>query len=110
MKRLPIVFSNQQFEALSALLPLLRADANLYRRYTYTPQDPLPIPIQAFGGVDDPNISIEQLDAWRSHTASGFGMKQFPGGHFYLDSPSQHEFLDDFANDMALVCCLLTEG
>jgi surfactin synthase thioesterase subunit/glycosyltransferase involved in cell wall biosynthesis len=95
--------------ALHALLPQLRADASLYRRYVYTGRDPLAVPIQAYGGSTDPNISAGQLDAWRSHTTAEFAMKQFTGGHFYLDSPSQRAFLDDFANDLALVCCMLSE-
>jgi surfactin synthase thioesterase subunit len=96
--------------ALNALMPQLRADTSLYRRYIYQPHEPLPIPIQAFGGLTDPNIGLPQLEAWKAHTTADFGLKQFAGGHFYLDSPSQHEFLDEFANDLALVCCMLTES
>ncbi|HEY3741371.1 MAG TPA: thioesterase domain-containing protein [Bryobacteraceae bacterium] len=96
-------------DALDTLLPQLTADASLYRRYVYTPRDPLAIPIQAYGGLSDPNIKAEQLEAWRVHTTGDFAMTQFPGGHFYLDSPSQQVFLDHFSNDLALVCCLLSE-
>ena len=95
---------------LQALLPQLRADASLYRRYIYQPHDPLDVPIQAYGGLTDPNISHEHLQAWNTHTTADFALQQFPGGHFYLDSSSQPEFLEAFANDLALVCCMLTEA
>ena len=110
VKKLEGVPANVNDAAIAALLPQLRADTSLYRRYIYTPCDPLNVPIQAYGGLTDPNISAGQLNAWRVHTTRDFGMKQFPGGHFYLDSPSQHDFLDELADDLALVCCMLTES
>ena len=102
--------ANVDDASLNALLPQLRADTSLYRRYSYAPREPLPVPIEALGGTRDPNISLEQLNGWQQHTSAGFASKQFDGGHFYLDSPSQREFLDHLANDLALVCCLLTEA
>jgi len=96
--------------AVNALLPQLHADTSLYRRYVYAPQAPLDVPIQAFGGTSDPNISLAQLESWEMQTAAGFGVRRFPGGHFYLDTPSQREFLDSLADDLALVCCMLTES
>lgn len=67
-----------------AILPALEADAALYRNYIYTEDAPLPIPIRAYGGVDDPNVRREHLDAWAEQTSSSFAAHQFPGGHFYL--------------------------
>ena len=94
---------------LTPVLPQLRADASLYRRYIYQSHDPLDTPIQAYGGLTDPNISAAQLNAWKAHTKAGFAMQQFDGGHFYLDTPSQHAFLTALADDLALVATLITE-
>jgi medium-chain acyl-[acyl-carrier-protein] hydrolase len=73
-------------EALRFVLPALRADARLYRNYIYTPGEPLEIPIFAYGGESDPNIRPEHLEAWRKQAAQRFALRQFRGGHFYLQS------------------------
>jgi surfactin synthase thioesterase subunit/glycosyltransferase involved in cell wall biosynthesis len=67
-----------------AALPALRADTHLYRHYIYTEDAPLPVPIRAYGGLDDPHISRAHLEAWREQTTESFALRQFPGGHFYL--------------------------
>jgi surfactin synthase thioesterase subunit/glycosyltransferase involved in cell wall biosynthesis len=71
--------------AVRAILPALRADAALYRRYIYQPEPPLDLPIRAYGGVDDPHITEEHLAAWSQETTATFAMRRFPGGHFYLN-------------------------
>jgi surfactin synthase thioesterase subunit/glycosyltransferase involved in cell wall biosynthesis len=67
-----------------SVLPALRADTHLYRHYIYAEEAPLPIPIHAYGGLDDPHISRAQLEAWREQTTESFAVRQFPGGHFFL--------------------------
>lgn len=95
--------------ALGGLLLLLKADASFYRRYRYTPKDPLQTPIMTLGGETDPNITSEQLDGWRSHTQNRFEARRFEGGHFYLDGPAQPEFLKLISEDLALCSVMLTE-
>ena len=73
---------------LAAVLPALTADAGLYRRYVYTEAAPLPFPIRAYGGAEDPNIRREHLEGWAGQTSASFAVRLFPGGHFYLrDAP-----------------------
>ncbi len=75
-----------------AALPALRADTRLYRHYVYAEESPLPIPIFAIGGEDDPHITHAHLDAWREQTTAAFTLRQLPGGHFYLkDHPAEFE-------------------
>ncbi len=71
-------------EALRVLLPALKADARLYRRYVYHPETPLEIPIAAFRGRNDPNVGPEHVARWREETTAEFEMRAFDGGHFYL--------------------------
>ncbi len=73
-------------ELRRALLPALEADTRLYRRYVYTEDEPLPFPIRAYGGVDDPNIRREHLEGWTEQTTAGFEWRIFPGGHFYYQT------------------------
>jgi medium-chain acyl-[acyl-carrier-protein] hydrolase len=70
--------------ALSVLMPALRADTRLYRKWEYRPTSPLPLPVCAVGGTDDPNVRLEHLIEWRHETTAGFAYRQFAGGHFYF--------------------------
>ncbi len=79
---LPVeVESNQRL--MDSVLPALAADAALYRRYSYHPEQPFSFPILALGGTSDPQVSVEQLNAWREQTTGRFEIQQFEGGHFY---------------------------
>jgi medium-chain acyl-[acyl-carrier-protein] hydrolase len=74
---------------MRAILPALEADAAMYRNYTYAEDPPLPIPLRAYGGADDPNVRREHLDGWAEQTAASFAVRIFPGGHFYLTSATE---------------------
>ena len=69
---------------LRVLLPSLEADVVLYRNYIYSEDEPLPIPIRAYGGLSDRNVTRAHLDAWAEQTTATFAVRTFPGGHFYL--------------------------
>jgi surfactin synthase thioesterase subunit/glycosyltransferase involved in cell wall biosynthesis len=73
-------------ELMKLALPSLLSDSRLYRNYSYSEEDPLNVPIAAYGGDADPNVTSEHLEAWREQTASSFHRYEFPGGHFYLES------------------------
>jgi surfactin synthase thioesterase subunit len=72
--------------ALAVILPALRADTHLYRQYVYKSEPPLDVPIRAYGGVDDPNITLEHLEGWAGETTRSFTVRRFAGGHFYLQT------------------------
>jgi len=88
-----------------AILPALRADATLYRHYGYAEDAPLPFPIRAYGGTEDPHIARAPLEGWRQQTAepqqtaASFAMRLFPGGHFYLRT-AEPEFLTTLDEDL----------
>ncbi|MDQ6698783.1 MAG: thioesterase domain-containing protein [Acidobacteriota bacterium] len=73
-------------QILELALPALRADTRLYRNYRYEPEPPLSIPIFAYGGATDPSIRPEHLDGWHDQTTGSFTRREFPGGHFYLQT------------------------
>lgn len=79
-------------EALRVLLPAIKADARLYRRYIYHPEPPLDIPIAVYRGGTDPNVRPEHVERWREQTTAGFESHEFEGGHFYLQT-RRDEFL-----------------
>lgn len=71
-------------DLISLALPVLRADTKLYRNYRYEDEPPLPVPLIAYCGVSDPNVSIAEMEQWQVQTSEGFQQRWFPGGHFYL--------------------------
>ena len=73
-------------ELLQLLLPVLRADFGMRSTYTYTPAEPFAFPISAFGGIEDSDVSQEDVEAWRQHTRSAFTLRMLPGDHFFLHS------------------------
>jgi medium-chain acyl-[acyl-carrier-protein] hydrolase len=73
-------------ELMQLMTPLLRADFTVVGTYTYLPDLALNCPITAFGGLEDPEVSREHLEAWREHTTASFSSHMFPGDHFYLNT------------------------
>ncbi|TMC11065.1 MAG: thioesterase [Chloroflexi bacterium] len=73
-------------EILELLLPMLRSDFRLAETYRYLPRPPLDCPVVAFGGRDDPDVSVEDLEAWRQQAAGHFEVHVLPGDHFFLGS------------------------
>jgi surfactin synthase thioesterase subunit/glycosyltransferase involved in cell wall biosynthesis len=80
----PSILNNPELMKLA--LPALLADSRLYRHYAFVPGEKLAIPVSAYGGDGDPNVTTEHLDAWRETTTGPFERIEFPGGHFYLES------------------------
>lgn len=73
-------------DLLALLLPALRADIAMIETHRPEVRAPLDCPILAMGGSDDPLTPPEHLEDWASETRGEFGMRMFPGGHFYLDA------------------------
>ena len=76
------VFENK--ELLQLLIPILRADFAVCETYEYVHEDPLTCPIVAYGGIQDPDVSREDIAAWAYQTSGSFTLRMFPGDHFYL--------------------------
>ena len=71
------------------LLPALRADFTVCETYEYVPDGPLECSISVFGGIDDAEVSRDDIAAWRHQTSGALTLNMFPGGHFYLlDDPA----------------------
>ena len=74
-------------ELLAHFLPTLRADLYLYETYAaraHRQDDALPVPISAYGGLEDDRVAAPALQAWRHHTSAAFRHVMFSGGHFFL--------------------------
>jgi medium-chain acyl-[acyl-carrier-protein] hydrolase len=86
----PEILEDEEF--VRDLMPALRGDLTLADSYRYQPEAPLDIPIWAFGGMSDQEVSPKELEDWRTQTRAGFEQKIFSGGHFYFQA-AEREFL-----------------
>jgi medium-chain acyl-[acyl-carrier-protein] hydrolase len=75
-----------QPEIMALLLPVFRADFEAHETYVYADEPPLDCPISAYGGTDDPEVSVEQLQSWQAQTTGAFSLQLFHGGHFFVSS------------------------
>ncbi|MEU4806494.1 alpha/beta fold hydrolase [Actinosynnema sp. NPDC023587] len=71
---------------LRALLPALRADFTISETYRYVERPPLDCPVDAYGGLDDPDVTPAELDEWQRHTTGRYRRKLFPGNHSYPET------------------------
>jgi medium-chain acyl-[acyl-carrier-protein] hydrolase len=76
----------QNIELMQLLIPILRADFAVLETYVYAQEPPLECPITAFGGLQDEEVSLEELQAWRSHSEAAYKLQMFPGNHFFIQS------------------------
>lgn len=80
---LPAILRDEP-ELMALFLPVLRADLTMLEQHVYAPQPPIDVPMRAFGGLDDTRASRQGLEDWARFTTDWRGVRQFPGGHFYL--------------------------
>jgi medium-chain acyl-[acyl-carrier-protein] hydrolase len=71
---------------LDIVLPALRADLTVWETAAYIVESPLNIPITAFGGMTDPQVSEAELAGWNVHSGVSFTQLIFPGDHLFLHS------------------------
>lgn len=72
-------------ELMQLFLPILRADFAVSETYIYHHAPPLKCPIYVFGGLQDHNVTIEELEGWREQTNSYFLLSMLPGDHFFIN-------------------------
>jgi surfactin synthase thioesterase subunit/aryl carrier-like protein len=65
------------------MLPALRADILLGKKYTYYEDEPLDCPLTAFAGKNDSVFSEDQLLAWSQHTSNEFKYEEVEGSHLF---------------------------
>jgi pyochelin biosynthetic protein PchC len=73
-------------ELRAVILPMTRNDYKAIETYSYDPGPRLDCPITALVGDSDPQVTMDEAAAWSEHSAGGFDLRAFPGGHFYLEA------------------------
>lgn len=75
-----------------AVLPVLRDDLELAAALRAAALDPalggpLPVPVLAVGGRDDPVVGPAALDGWARWTTGHLARRTVPGDHFFVRGP-----------------------
>ncbi|MDH5603977.1 MAG: SDR family NAD(P)-dependent oxidoreductase, partial [Cyclobacteriaceae bacterium] len=70
-------------EVFNEMLPSLRADILLGKKYKYYDSEPLECPLVAFAGTDDSVFSEDQIKEWGKHTSAEFTFERVEGGHLF---------------------------
>jgi len=78
----PEVLSNA--ELMKLMLPVLRAEFEAAQTHVYVNGPPLGCPITVFGGLQDKDVTRDQLEAWREETSHTCSFHMMPGDHFFI--------------------------
>lgn len=73
-------------ELMQLMVPLLRSDFSVCETYQYQSEPPFDIPITAFGGIDDVEVSRARLEPWQALTTAAFSLHTLPGDHFFVNT------------------------
>ncbi len=87
-------------ELFNEMLPALRADILLGKKYTYYEEEPLSCPLLAISGTKDSVFSDEELEEWKKHTSSEFEHKSVEGGHLFCRD-NKEELLELLSKEIA---------
>jgi surfactin synthase thioesterase subunit len=69
---------------IDALLPALKAEIIMAKRYAYREDAPLPCPVTALLGERDTIFTEDQLREWERHTTAAFRFRRVPGAHLFI--------------------------
>jgi surfactin synthase thioesterase subunit len=73
-------------ELLAMMMPMARADIEMYELYAYAPGEQLPCRISTFAGEEDHSHPPAELNAWNEQSVVGCTSSVLPGGHFFINT------------------------
>ena len=73
-------------DLLRTILPTLRADLSVVRRYVHEEGAPLACPLSVYGGARDAELPAETIAAWLRHAGGAFTLRMLDGPHLFLES------------------------
>ncbi|MFF1918024.1 thioesterase II family protein [Streptomyces sp. NPDC058239] len=73
-------------EVLRMVLPSIRSDYKAAETYRYQPVPRLHCPVVVLTGDQDPQVTLDEAEAWANHTTGTFELTRFSGGHFFLNN------------------------
>ncbi len=82
------------------MLPALRADILLGKKYNYYEDEPLECPLTAFAGKNDSVFSEDQIQEWSRHTSNEFKYEVVEGSHLFCRD-NKEELLKIITEELA---------
>lgn len=73
-------------DLMELCLPMLRADFELADKYLYSGSKVFDCPASVFGGIEDTEITADDLLTWQRYFVDSVEVKHFAGDHFFVDS------------------------
>lgn len=71
-------------ELMRFLMPTLRADFEASETYAYSDGPKLTCPAFAYGGLQDAEVTSEDLATWQRECSLPLKVRMFPGDHFFI--------------------------
>lgn len=81
-------------ELRTMLLPMVRADYRLVETYYPDHIDRVDVPIVGYNADTDPEVSVDDVAAWRDVTRGRFELRTWSGDHFFL-TPQERAVVED---------------
>jgi medium-chain acyl-[acyl-carrier-protein] hydrolase len=78
------IFDEPDF--LAMLLPVLKADMEMFETYEYLPGEALSCPIYTIAGEQDHLCSPSSMAGWKKETIGSFFTETVAGNHFFINS------------------------
>jgi len=86
----PAVFTNPSLRDVA--LSILRDDFTLAETINLADASPISLPVVVLGGDDDPSVSAEGLEAWRTKTSGSMQKFTYSGDHFFFNQHTSDVF------------------
>lgn len=90
----------QNEKVFAEMLPSLRADILLGKKYKYYEEEPLGCPLTAFAGKNDTVFTTDQIKEWRKHTSQEFHFIEVDGSHLFCRD-NKEELLEHITQEMS---------
>ena len=89
-------------EVFNEMLPSLRADILLGKRYSYYEEEKFTCPIVAFAGSEDPVFDESQIKSWEDQAGGDFKFVMVNGGHLFCRD-NKEELLETISVELSEV-------
>jgi medium-chain acyl-[acyl-carrier-protein] hydrolase len=73
-------------DLLAMLLPVLKADMEMFETYQYLPGEALPCPIYTIAGEQDLRCPSSSMAGWKKETNASLFSETVAGNHFFINS------------------------
>ena len=73
-------------DLMEMLLPIIKADMQMFETYQYAPETPLACPIYAMAGEQDRLCTPSAMAGWERETSGPFFTETVAGNHFFINN------------------------